>query len=88
MTSVAKLFIEFGGQQLEVVTDIPAFRAFFVRTYCPMLVPALTSSAGRLEAFKKGAGYVIRGRKRSRSMRRARLIRSTTTSGIRFSLCS
>jgi len=56
-----KLFIEFDGQQLEVVTDIPASRDFFERTYRPMLVSALTASAGRLEALKKGEGYVIRG---------------------------
>lgn len=58
---VTQLFIEFDGKQLEVLTDIPAFRDFFERTYRSMLVPELRSSVGRVEVFRKGAGYIIRG---------------------------
>lgn len=65
MTAAKKLFknlfIEFDGQQIEVLTDVPEMRDFFERTYRAMLVPALTASAGRVEVVKNGKGYVIRG---------------------------
>ena len=58
---MTELFIEFDGQQLEVLTDIPAMRSFFERTYGPMLVSGSTASAGRLEVLRNGKGCVIRG---------------------------
>lgn len=60
-TEVTKLFIEFDGQQLEVLTDIRDVCHFFERTYGPMLVPVLTSRVGRLEVLRNGKGYTIRG---------------------------
>jgi hypothetical protein len=56
-----ELFIEFDGRQLEIRTDVPAARDLFERTYRPMLVPRLTSSAGRIEFLSRGQGYTIRG---------------------------
>jgi hypothetical protein len=58
---ITELFIEFDGRQLEVLTDLPAARDLFERTYSAMLVPRLKSSAGRLEVLKKGRGFSIRG---------------------------
>lgn len=56
-----ELFIEFDGQQLAVLTDIPALRDFFERRYQFMLVPRMTSAAGRLEVLRTGTGCVIKG---------------------------
>ena len=58
---VDKLFIEFDGQQIEVLTDIPAAYDLFKRSYGPMLVSRLTSSAGRIEFLEAGRGYRIHG---------------------------
>jgi len=60
-SQITDFYIEFDGQQLEVLTDIPAMRDFLERTYRPMLVSELTSSAGRLEILRNAGGLVIRG---------------------------
>lgn len=59
--TMAELFIEFDAMQLEVRTDITAARVLFERSFRSMLVPGLTSSAGRLEVLKNSHGYTIRG---------------------------
>jgi len=58
---VEKLFIEFDGQQIEVLTDIPAAYDLFKQSYGPMLVSRLTSSAGRIEILEATGGYRIHG---------------------------
>jgi len=58
---VEKLFIDFDGQQIEVLTDVPAAYDLFKRSYGPMLVSRLTSSAGRIEFFEAGRGFRISG---------------------------
>ena len=61
LMTMDELFIEFDGRQLKVRTDIPGARDLFERIYRPMLVPHLTSSAGRLDLVRNGAGYTVRG---------------------------
>lgn len=67
---IEKLFIEFDGQQIEVLTDIPAAHDLFRRSYGPMLVPRLTSRAGRIEILESSRGYTIHGLQKTDFARR------------------
>jgi len=67
---VEKLFIDFDGQQIEVLTDIPAAYDLFKRSYGPMLVSRLTSSAGRIEFVEAGRRYRIHGLQKTDFSRR------------------
>jgi hypothetical protein len=67
---IEKLFIEFDGQQIEVLTDIPAAHDLFKRSYGPMLVSRLTSSAGRIEILESSRGYAIHGLQKADFARR------------------
>jgi hypothetical protein len=55
------LFIDFDGRQVEVVTDVAAARDLFEKAYRPMLVPELTSRAGRIEVHETPRGYAVHG---------------------------
>jgi hypothetical protein len=67
---IEKLFIEFDGQQIEVLTDVPAAYDLFERAYGPMLVSRLTSRAGRIEVLEASRGYTIHGLQKTDFSRR------------------
>jgi hypothetical protein len=57
----ARLFIDFDGLQVEVVTEVAAARDLFERTYRSMLVPDLTARAGLIEVHETPRGYSVNG---------------------------
>jgi hypothetical protein len=61
ITSLEKLFVDFDGRQVEILTDVAAARDLFERTYASMLVPALISSAGRIEIMQTANGFTVNG---------------------------
>jgi hypothetical protein len=55
----AEQYIEFDGQQLVVRSDAAEIIDFVSRTYRPMLVPRLTTSAGWIEVRRAEGEYVL-----------------------------
>jgi hypothetical protein len=61
MQSVSELFIEFDGEQLAVITDVPEIHEFLMEAFAAMLVPSQQRSVGRLEFMRSPTGYSVRG---------------------------